>query len=163
MAQHDAGSGDYEIRPGDKRETRAFDDPMEAAKYLRSFLVRGAPAQLFLKGGRTPTTEQAAPINQALEQLNDELPKFLIFKDEDDRDGVAEGPVSIGPDPEQIVLYGEAAMLGEPYRPRCFCKEPSGEPGETCGECGLEVPEPWLTLPEAEAKARELGLEVRRT
>jgi hypothetical protein len=162
MARHDASAGRYEIRPGDKRDIRTFDDPMEAAKYLRSFFANGAGAQLLLKGGRTPTTEQAAPINQALEQLNDELPKFLIFKHEDDRDGVPEGPVSIGPDPEQVVLYGEAAIRGEPWRPRCRCEESSVEHGETCGECGGQV-RVWLTLPAAEEKAKELGLEVRES
>lgn len=162
MAQHDAGSGRYKVSPSEKGDIRSFDDPMEAAKYLRSFRVKGAAVELFVNG-RTPTTEQAAPINEALEHLNDQLPKFLIFKDEDDCDGVPIGPVSVGPDPEQVVLYGEAAFVGEPYRPRCFCNEPGGKPGETCSECGREVPEPWLTLPEAEAKARELGIEVRQT
>jgi hypothetical protein len=158
MAQRDASSGRYEIRPDDKRDNRTFDDPLGAAKYLRSFLVRGAAVEL-LVNGRIPTTKQVETINQALEKLNDELPKFLIFKHEDDRDGVPEGPVSIGPDPEQFVLYGEAAIRGESWRPRCRCEEPSGEHGETCDECGGQV-RVWLTLPAAEEKAKELGLEV---
>ncbi len=136
---------------------------MEAAKHWRRLCEAGVPAELRVNGGLVPTDEQTESVYQALEKLNDELPKVVIFKHEDDRCGVAEGPVTVGPDPHLVILPGAAALLGPPWRPPCTCEQSGDEPGETCSECGGEVPEPWMTLPEAEDKARSLGLELRET
>lgn len=158
MAQQEVRVDCYEIRPAEG-ENRTFEDPLEAAKCWRSFRLPWRSAELLING-RAPTAEHVAIINRALEQLNDELPKFLVFKHEYECDGMPEGPVWVGPDPEQIVLYGEAAIMGEPWSPPCRCEEPGGEDGDTCKECGGQVRK-WLTLHAAEVKAAELGLELR--
>lgn len=150
-------------RPTDRRRrVEESDDAMEAAKHWRRLVESGVRSQLYVNGGREPSDEQSAPVYEALEQLNDGLPKVVVFKDEDDRAGVPEGPVTVGPDPDLIVLCGDALLIGEPWRPPCLCDEPDGEPGGVWGNCDGKVSN-WLTLPEAEEKARELGLELRQT
>jgi hypothetical protein len=139
------------------------DDAMEAAKSWRRLVESGVRSNLFVNGGGAPTDKQAAPVYEALEQLNDQLPKVVIFKHEDDRAGVPEGPVTVDADPDLVVLCGDALLLGKPWTPPCVCEPRGGEPGETCDECGGVVREPWMTLPQAEEKARDLGLEVRET
>jgi hypothetical protein len=153
----------YEIRPADRRRrVEQSDDPMEAAKHWRRLVESDVPSELCVNGGRAPTDKQAAPVYKALEQLNDELPKVVIFKHEDESAGVPEGPVTVGPDPDLVVLCGDALLVGEPWKPPCLCEQSKGEPGGACSRCGGEIRD-WVTLPEAEQKARELGLEMRET
>jgi hypothetical protein len=153
----------YEIRPTDRRRrVERSDDAMKAAKHWRGLVESGVPSELCVNGGRAPTDEQAAPVYKALEQLNDELQKVVIFKNEDDWAGVPQGPVTVGPDPDLVVLCGDALLAGEPWWPPCLCEPPRGEPGKACSKCGGKI-QAWVTLPEAEEMARELGLEVRET
>jgi hypothetical protein len=86
--------------------------------------------------------------------------RILVFKREADVEGEPIGPavlvqVSDG--------GGDRQMVGVPFVPKCVCERPVGSPGERCGCCGDEIDEPWVTLTQARARARRLGIGLRET
>jgi hypothetical protein len=94
------------------------------------------------------------------------MARIVQFKHEEEVDGMPIGPMVIFDESEDDEDDGEgpeALLFGPPYVPPCLCEKPKGSPGEKCEECDREIRQAWVTLAEAEAKAAELGLELRET
>lgn len=85
----------------------------------------------------------------------------LVFKHEAEADGEPIGPVEIFTDPRADITQAE--VIEVPCVATCVCERRQGSPGEQCRHCGREIPEPWVTLAEAKARARELGLDLMET
>jgi hypothetical protein len=85
----------------------------------------------------------------------------LVFKHEAEVNGEPIGPVEIFTDTRADPTKAEVVEV--PFVPTCVCERRQGFPGEHCARCGREIPEPWVTLAEARARARELGLDLKET
>jgi hypothetical protein len=87
----------------------------------------------------------------------------VFWKDEDEVDGEAIGPVL-------VVTAEPDASLGRPFQPNCVCGDyaarrlRSTETNEwgypLCPDCGAEVPPPWVTEADALAIAAAHGVEL---
>jgi len=85
----------------------------------------------------------------------------LVFKHEDEVDGEPIGPATVFTDTRADRSQAQVETI--PFVPPCVCETREGSPGERCGRCGGEIREPWVTLTQAKARARELGLGLVET
>lgn len=85
----------------------------------------------------------------------------LVFKHENEIDGEPIGPATVFTDTRTDRTQAQVETV--PFVPTCLCEDRQGSPGERCAHCGGEIPEPWVTLTQAKARARELGLELVET
>lgn len=93
------------------------------------------------------------------EHKPDDRPRtVLVFEYEAEIEGEPVGPAvvsfDIHADPAQVKVETV------PFVPSCVCEVRRGSPGDRCDTCGGEIGEPWVTLTEARARARELGLDL---
>ncbi len=85
----------------------------------------------------------------------------LVFKHEDEVDGEPIGPATVFTDTRADRTQAKVETV--PFVPPCVCEPREGSPGERCERCGGKITEPWVTLTEAKARARELGLGLVET